>query len=146
VRYQAALRPDILCCPDFRPLLEFVILFGLPKSSQKPSDRGKTVTKPHQFKMGTRQCNPGQIAAASPVTYVEAKDPPMLLIGGTVPCHQTLEMAERLKAAGVPHELMVIPGVDHVFIGKTPEETREANLKALDATFRFIDRTMNNVH
>ena len=55
-------------------------------------------------------------------------------------------MAERLKAAGVPHELIVIPDVDHGFIGKTPEQTREANLKALDATFRFIDKTMNNVH
>jgi acetyl esterase/lipase len=55
-------------------------------------------------------------------------------------------MAEKLKAAGVPHQLMVIPGVDHVFIGKTPEQTREATLKALEATFRFIDKTMNNIH
>jgi acetyl esterase/lipase len=97
-----------------------------------------------------RQCKEGQIAAASPVTYVDAKDPPMLLIVGTedttVPYHQTLEMAERLKAAGVPHELMVIPSVDHVFIGETAEQTREANLKALDATFRFIDETMNRIH
>lgn len=97
-----------------------------------------------------RQCKEGQIAAASPVTYIDAKDPPMLLIVGTedttVPYHQTLEMAERLKAAGVPHELMVIPSVDHVFIGETAEQTREANLKALDATFRFIDETMNRIH
>jgi dienelactone hydrolase len=50
-----------------------------------------------------------------------------------------------LKAAGVPHELIVIPGVDHVFIGKTPDETREANLKALDATFRFIDKPWETV-
>jgi len=62
-----------------------------------------------------------------------------------VPYHQTLEMAEKLKAAGVPHELMFIPGVDHAFIGKTLQQTREANLKALDATFRFIDKTMKNV-
>ena len=96
------------------------------------------------------ECKGGQIAAASAVSYVNSQDPPMLLIVGaedkTVPYHQTLEMAEKLKAAGVPHELIIIPDVDHGFIGKTPEQTREANLKALDATFRFIDKTMNNVH
>jgi acetyl esterase/lipase len=52
-------------------------------------------------------------------------------------------MAEKLKAAGVPNELIVIPGVDHAFIGKTLEQTREVNLKALAATFQFIDKTMS---
>jgi hypothetical protein len=42
-------------------------------------------------------------------------------------------------------ELIVIPGVDHVFLGKTLRQTREANLKALDATFHFIDKTMKNI-
>jgi acetyl esterase/lipase len=94
------------------------------------------------------ECKKGEIAAASPVTYVDAKSPPMLLIAGsedkTVPYHQTLEMADKLKAAGVAPELIVIPGVHHGFVGKTLEETRDANLKALDATFRFIDKTMKN--
>ena len=96
-----------------------------------------------------KECKQEQIAAASPVTYVDPKNPPLLLIVGAedkiVPYHQTLEMAEKLKAAGVPHELIVIPGVDHGFMGKTLQQTREANLKALDATFRFIDKTMKNV-
>ncbi len=56
------------------------------------------------------ECKKGQIAAASPVTYVDAKSPPMLLIVGsedkTVPYHQTLEMADKLKAAGAAAELM----------------------------------------
>jgi dipeptidyl aminopeptidase/acylaminoacyl peptidase len=55
-------------------------------------------------------------------------------------------MAERLKAAGVKSELVILPGVSHSFIGKTPAETREANLRALDATFQFIDKTMKNDH
>ncbi len=92
------------------------------------------------------KCKAEQIAAASPVTYVDEKDPPMLLIVGaedmTVPHQQTLEMAEKLKSVGVQHELIVLPGVGHCFIGKTLEETREANLKALAATFRFIDQTI----
>jgi len=58
-----------------------------------------------------------------------------------VPYHQTLEMAEKLRSAGVPYELMVLPGIDHSLLGKTPEATRDAHLKALEATFRFIDRT-----
>jgi acetyl esterase/lipase len=91
-------------------------------------------------------CKDGQLAAASPVTYVNPKAPPMLLIVGdkdtTVPYHQTLEMAQKLKTAGVPTELMVLPNIDHSFIGKTFEQTRDANLKALAATFAFIDQVM----
>jgi dipeptidyl aminopeptidase/acylaminoacyl peptidase len=95
---------------------------------------------------GNQKCSPGQIAEASPVTYVNRDSPPMLLIVGTedktVPYHQTLETAEKLKSAGVKHELIVLPGINHGFIGKTLEQTRDANLKALDATFRFIDETI----
>ncbi|HEY5329936.1 MAG TPA: alpha/beta hydrolase [Acidobacteriaceae bacterium] len=98
---------------------------------------------------GNTQCGAARMAVASPVTYVDRNDPPMLLIVGSedrvVPHRQTLEMAGKLKAAGVPHELIVLPGVGHSFIGKTPDETRDATLKALDATFRFIDQTMKNV-
>jgi len=49
-----------------------------------------------------------------------------------------------LKSVGVKHELIVLPGVRHGLIGTTPEQTRDANLKALDATFRFIDETIGN--
>lgn len=84
--------------------------------------------------------------AASPALYVDAKTPPMLLIVGdadkVVPPQQTLDMADKLKAAGVPHDLIVLPNVDHDFIGTTPEATRENTLKALNATFAFIDKTM----
>jgi acetyl esterase/lipase len=97
---------------------------------------------------GNNKCDPKRIASASPVTYVDKNSSPMLLIVGTedtlVPYHQTLEMAEKLKSAGIRHELIVLPGINHGFIGKTPEETRDANLKALDATFRFIDQTIGS--
>jgi acetyl esterase/lipase len=88
-------------------------------------------------------CGPGPIALASPARQVDRGDPPMLLIAGTadalIPYAQTAEMNDALAAAGVRHELLAIPGVDHFFIGKTKAETREANLKALAATLRFID-------
>lgn len=70
----------------------------------------------------------------------------MLLIAGaedkTVPPAQTLEMAERLKAAGVSHELIVLPTAGHVFAGKTPEQGSEATQKALTATVAFIGKTV----
>lgn len=91
-----------------------------------------------------QDCRKGQIAAASVTTYVTRRSSPMLLIVGDsdrlVPHQQTLEMAETLKSAGVPHELIVLHGIDHSLMGKTLAETRQANLKALDATFRFIDK------
>ena len=36
VRYQAALRPDICCFLDFKPLSQFPIPAGLPKSTETP--------------------------------------------------------------------------------------------------------------
>ena len=91
-------------------------------------------------------CPPTQIAAASPVSYVDRSDPPMLLIVGgedtLVPTKQTLEMARDMTAAGVKHDVIVLPGINHSFIGRTAEATRDANLKALAATFEFIDRTL----
>ena len=93
-------------------------------------------------------CPPAQVTAASPVSYVDRTDPPMLLIVGSedtlVPTKQTIEMAKRLAAAGVKHDVIVLPGINHSFIGRTAEATRDANLKALAATFEFIDRTIGN--
>ena len=92
------------------------------------------------------ECKSEQLAAASPSFYLDATDPPMLLIVGdndtVVPTKQTLEMADKAKQAGIKYELMVLPGVNHSFIGKSETETREANLKALAATFDFFDRTI----
>lgn len=95
---------------------------------------------------GRSSCGMRQLRHASPVSHVDANDPPMLLIAGdqdkTVPYQQTLDMAERLKGAGVRYELLVLPGVGHSLIGSTPALTRDANQKALDATVHFLDRTI----
>jgi acetyl esterase/lipase len=84
------------------------------------------------------------MAKASPVTYVDKSDPPMLLIAGdkdqTVPYQQSVEMNDRLKAAGVTSELIIIPDVDHSFIGKTPASTTDATQKAVAATIGFFDK------
>ena len=85
-------------------------------------------------------------AAQSPIAHVTASTPPMLLIYGsedhTVPPDQSRKMATKLRASGVRNEVLELPGVDHSFIGRTPEATREASLKALQATFDWFDATV----
>lgn len=89
---------------------------------------------------------PKVVAAASPIDHVDARTPPTLLIYGsedkTVPPAQSRAMAAKLKAAGVRSESIEIPGADHSFIGHTPAATREASLKALQATFDWFDATV----
>ena len=91
-------------------------------------------------------CPPGVVAAASPVTYIKRGDPPMLLVHGqmdkTVPVQQSQNFYDKLHAAGVSAQLLVIPDVDHSFIGKTPEATQDASRTALTRVFRFIDETL----
>jgi acetyl esterase/lipase len=92
------------------------------------------------------KCAPGVVAAASPVTYIDRNDPPMLLIHGladkTVPVQQSQEMYDKLHAAGVPVQLFLVPDVDHSFIGKTPADTQKASRAALARVFDFIDKTI----
>ncbi|WP_174297696.1 alpha/beta hydrolase [Sphingomonas bacterium] len=87
-------------------------------------------------------CPADRIRAVSPVTYIDAKDPPFLLIHGTddhtVPVAQSHLGEAALRKVGVPVESIYIPGVDHSFIGRTPAATRAATLQAVNATFDFF--------
>lgn len=53
----------------------------------------------------------------SPVSYITADDPPMLILHGTadphVPYAQSVEFAESLKKSGVPVLLQKLPGAGH---------------------------------
>ena len=90
----------------------------------------------------TAPCPAERFAEASPVTYIDSKGPPFLLIHGTddktVPVGQSQDAEAKFKAAGVPVQSIYIAGVDHSFIGKTPQATREATLRATNATFDFF--------
>jgi acetyl esterase/lipase len=56
---------------------------------------------------------------ASPVSYVEADDPPFLVIQGTVdrtvPATQSQELGARLQTAGVPVTLVMVQNAGHGF-------------------------------
>ena len=88
-------------------------------------------------------CTSQQRAFASPVTYVDHSDPPFLLMHGSndhvVPEAQTETFDAALKAAGVPVRKIILPGIDHSWIGGTPAATRDASLLALRETIDFID-------
>ena len=56
---------------------------------------------------------------ASPTTYADRNDPPMLILHGTadktVDFKQSEIFAEALKKAGTAHELVLIPDAPHTF-------------------------------
>lgn len=95
---------------------------------------------------GAQPCAESRQRAASPVTYVDRSDPPFLLIHGTddqtVPVEQTELFEVALKEAGVAVTKIIVPGVGHSWIGKTPDSTRQASLDALRVSIDFIDKTI----
>jgi acetyl esterase/lipase len=96
--------------------------------------------------LGCSPCDAAKLAAASPATFIDSSDPPVLLIHGvqdrTVPIQQSREFVKSLRAKGVKVELVEIPGVDHSFIGPNLQATQDASREALRRSFEFIDRTM----
>ncbi len=96
---------------------------------------------------GDRPCTENALKAASPVTYISAKTPPMQIVCGskdtTVPPAQSKEFYKRLKEAGVPATLTVIPGANHSFIGPDGAGTKADSIKAFDMAVNFIDQTFS---
>jgi acetyl esterase/lipase len=64
-----------------------------------------------------RPCVEAKIVAASPISHVDASDPPVLLAQGEedvlVPPDQGIRMAAALEQAGVPRELLLVPNAGH---------------------------------
>jgi dipeptidyl aminopeptidase/acylaminoacyl peptidase len=116
-----------------------------PLASSAPAGAGSNV---HRY-LG---CPPGQacdaerIRLASPLLQVDARTPPMLLVHGAadrvVAAGQSEALHASLRKAGVRSELLVIPDVDHSFIGRNAASTRAASLQALERTFAFLDDTI----
>jgi acetyl esterase/lipase len=94
-----------------------------------------------QFLGGPPAAVPASYAAASPVDQVSPADPPTFLVhGGTdplVPVSQSQELAAALRQAGVPNQLVVIPGAGHNldFPIKTPRNLLFQILEFLDTTW-----------
>ena len=80
------------------------------------------------------------------IRYVDRSDPPFLLIHGALDKTVAVSQSERfhaaLQASAVKSQLIVLPDVDHSFVGNTAELTRNASLRALHATIDFFDATL----
>jgi acetyl esterase/lipase len=98
------------------------------------------------FRCGGQPCASAALMQASPINFVDGKDPPALLIHGTADSNslasQSSLFAERLRSAGVPADLLLLPDVTHGFIGSSNAQTHAATVQALNATFDFLDRQL----
>jgi acetyl esterase/lipase len=89
------------------------------------------------------KCPPGLARSASPLAYIDSKDPPFLIQHGaadvTVSPQQSQRLYDALQAAGVPAELVLYPNVAHGF-AKVPEggPNDAVNQQALDKVFEFL--------
>ncbi|MBI4470936.1 MAG: alpha/beta hydrolase [Acidobacteria bacterium] len=82
-------------------------------------------------------------AEASPVTYVDAADPPFLVIhgenDGMVPISQSEWLVAALKRAVVDVTFVHLPGLGHSFAGP-PGSGQEVHPAFLEPTLEFFDR------
>lgn len=76
-----------------------------------------TAADPYSSLIGASLADASKAEAVSPVHYVSKDAPPFLILHGTadvhVPFAQSVELAEKLKAAGVPVVLQKFPGGGH---------------------------------
>jgi dipeptidyl aminopeptidase/acylaminoacyl peptidase len=86
--------------------------------------------------LGTSDRKAAAVAKASPITYVDAKDPPVLTFQGSadplVPAEQARVLHEALKKAGVVEKLVLLEGAGHGWGGKEKERTDRLMLEFLD--------------
>lgn len=79
-----------------------------------------------------------------PVRNVTPESPPTLLLHGDrdadVPYERSVDMARALRAAGVPHELVTLPGLGHVFDIEGPGLADPAVARAFDRAVAFVAR------
>jgi len=83
--------------------------------------------------------NPKLYVLASPITHIDAKDPPSLLLHGTadetVPFKQSVAMMKKLNDVGVAAEMYEAMGAGHGFFNRPPHF--EPTLKQMEA---FLDK------
>ena len=86
-------------------------------------------------------------ASISPIHYVDARDPPTLLITGDadkgVPPSQSEAMHVALDKAGVENKLTMFPGADHDFYVKDdPAKTDAYAVEAMNAMADWFERRL----
>jgi acetyl esterase/lipase len=98
-------------------------------------------------KSGAIDFDDGLRASISPIHYVDARDPPTLLITGDadkgVPPSQSETMKAALDKAGVENKLTMFPGADHDFYVKDdPAKTDAYAVEAMNAMADWFERRL----
>jgi acetyl esterase/lipase len=87
-------------------------------------------------------CPDGVLTQASPIAYVDAKDPMVILLHGTadtlVPHAQSEMLLRKLQSAGVKSELILIDGVGHGWVGSEHKKTESASRQAVSVTSDWL--------
>jgi len=78
---------------------------------------------------GTVADNEAKAKQASPVTYIDKNDPPFLIVQGekdeSVNPDQAITLSEKLEAAGVKNDLIVVPNAPHYGVMFDAENIRQ---------------------
>ena len=86
--------------------------------------------------LGTDDVKNPIVAKASPATYIDKSDPPVLTFHGSkdplVPLVMSTHLHEQLKKAGVEEKLEVQEGLNHGWGGKDRERTMKESLEFFD--------------
>ncbi len=112
-----ALAPS--CAAEDTSVRAVVDFYGPPDLAEACADTPSTPVRGslRRYLGGTPQTQPERYRALSPVTYLDAQSPPTLIIQGQhdtgVPPAVSTGLADRLAAAGVPHELLLLPATEH---------------------------------
>jgi acetyl esterase/lipase len=89
-----------------------------PDSDKRPDEAGSWESS---LVGAPLQSDPARSRAASPISYVHAGAPPIQIHHGTVdtqvPCAQSIEFVDALRAAGGNADLILVEGSDHFWTG-----------------------------
>jgi len=135
------LRGDVSVCLDYSDRVQAVCDMWGPTDFLRMGGRHDAPDSPEsQLIGGPIRDHPQKVARANPITYVDPKDPPFLLIHGEndrmVPPGQSELLAEALKHANVPCELKILPGAGHGARGYPPQKLAEMIRTFFDRTLR----------
>ncbi|HEX8521607.1 MAG TPA: alpha/beta hydrolase [Tepidisphaeraceae bacterium] len=106
---------DVRCVIDMYGVTD---LFTIRKNDEQGKPAGPSKL-PFNVVTGTATDSRQLWEQASPVFHITPKTPPTLILQGdadtTVNFEQSTELAEKLKAADVPHELIMLQHIGHTF-------------------------------
>jgi len=115
-----------------------VILFAAPTDFTVPPSNLQVKIALRIYLGAERDARPDLYAAASPITYVAAGDPPFLVIHGEadeyVPPAQAARLVAALRAKGASATLLTLPGVGHA----APSLTAPAGNLSMRAMLAFL--------